>query len=110
MYTEIGAKIRSLRLSRGISQKELAGYLEVTFQQLQKYEKGHNKISVDKLLSLSEYFRVPFNYFLHQEDAALSEISNNSHQSLKLLKVFFAIKDEKQRERLIELMKALKND
>ena len=56
---QIGKKIRELRKQRGISQEALSGALGVTFQQLQKYETGHNRISAGRLWLLCRELRVP---------------------------------------------------
>src|SRR4051812_47253108 len=54
----IGRKLRALRLKAGMSQISLAGELEVTFQQIQKYEKGTNRISGARLMHLGRIFEV----------------------------------------------------
>ena len=55
----LGQRIRELRLQRGLSQTELAEPLEVTHQQIQKYESGKNRLSVSQLWLLCEFFEVP---------------------------------------------------
>ena len=56
---EVGLRIRSLRLSRRMSQTDLGDRLGLTFQQIQKYEKGQNRIAAGRLLRLAEIFQVP---------------------------------------------------
>ncbi len=56
---EVGLRIRSLRLSRRMSQADLGDRLGLTFQQIQKYEKGQNRIAAGRLLRLAEIFQVP---------------------------------------------------
>ena len=59
----LGAKLRMRRLSLGLTQTKVAQAINVTFQQIQKYEKGTNGVSSIRLLQLSNYLKVPINYF-----------------------------------------------
>jgi len=55
---EVGRLVRALRMSRGLSQTELADRMGVTFQQVQKYETGNNRISMGRLTRVAKLFRV----------------------------------------------------
>ena len=59
----LGKKLRMRRLSLGLTQTKVAIAINVTFQQIQKYEKGTNGVSSIRLLQLSNYLKVPINYF-----------------------------------------------
>ncbi len=59
----VGARVRERRISLGMSQTDLGEYLRLTFQQIQKYEKGKNRISASKLWALSHFFEVPVEWF-----------------------------------------------
>ena len=59
----LGAKLRMRRLALGLTQTKVAQAINVTFQQIQKYEKGTNGVSSLRLLQLSNYLKVPINYF-----------------------------------------------
>ena len=59
----LGRKLRLRRLSLGLTQTKVAQAINVTFQQIQKYEKGTNGVSSIRLLQLSNYLKVPINYF-----------------------------------------------
>ena len=59
----LGKKLRMRRLSLGLTQTKVAKAINVTFQQIQKYEKGTNGVSSIRLLQLSNYLKVPINYF-----------------------------------------------
>lgn len=59
----IGRNLRNLRERTGVTQQKLAPVLEVTFQQLQKYESGRNRLPVEKLHRLKKFFRVPYDLF-----------------------------------------------
>lgn len=64
----IAARIVALRKSRGLSQSALASALGVTFQQIQKYERGTNRITADRLAKLATLFEVPVSAFFDQPD------------------------------------------
>ncbi len=58
-----GNRLRTLRLSRKMSQEKLGDHLALTFQQIQKYEKGTNRISTDRIHKIADVFEVPVDYF-----------------------------------------------
>jgi transcriptional regulator with XRE-family HTH domain len=60
---EIGRKIRALRLQRGMSQSQLAEAIGLTFQQVQKYEKGANRVSAGRLQQIADVLGVPVTFF-----------------------------------------------
>jgi len=60
---EIAKRVRALRLQRGLSQTELSDALGVTFQQVQKYERGMNRISAGRLFRIAEVLDVPVAFF-----------------------------------------------
>ena len=59
----LGSKFKLRRLALGLTQTKVAKAINVTFQQIQKYEKGTNGVSSIRLLQLSNYLKVPINYF-----------------------------------------------
>ena len=59
----LGNKLKIRRLALGLTQTKVAKAINVTFQQIQKYEKGTNGVSSLRLLQLSNYLKVPINYF-----------------------------------------------
>ncbi|PIT68385.1 helix-turn-helix domain-containing protein [Bartonella tribocorum] len=59
----IGKRIRYKRISMGLSQKELGNHLGVSFQQIQKYEKGTNRVSAGCLLEIAQKLQVPMSFF-----------------------------------------------
>jgi transcriptional regulator with XRE-family HTH domain len=60
---EIGRRIRALRLERGLSQSDLAKGIGLTFQQVQKYERGANRVSAGRLQSIADFLKVPITFF-----------------------------------------------
>lgn len=61
--THVGAKVKSRRLMLGLSQEELAKSIGLTFQQVQKYERGTNRISVSRLIDIARALKTPLDYF-----------------------------------------------
>ena len=65
IISHVGNKLRQLRLSHGMSLSEVAEHLGISFQQFQKYERGINRITVDKLFIIAEFFRIDIRYFFY---------------------------------------------
>ena len=82
---EIGRLVRAQRLVRGLSQTELANALGVTFQQLQKYEKGVNRISSGRLTRIADKLAVPVTFF-YEGAAGSSKTADNINEGLGLLR------------------------
>lgn len=78
----VGMRIRIARNMAGKKQEELSNYLGLTLQQTQKYENGKNKISVNILLKISEYFNIPISYFIPNKIGTPSE---NLHDTMATL-------------------------
>lgn len=68
---DIGARVRMLRLQKGMSQTALGDALGLTFQQVQKYEKGANRVGAGRLHELSKVLGVPVTYFYEGVDAVM---------------------------------------
>ena len=73
----LGSKLKLRRLALGLTQTKVAKAINVTFQQIQKYEKGTNGVSSIRLLQLSNYLKIPINYFFE----GFSEYSINQDKS-----------------------------
>ena len=89
----LGSKLRMRRLSLGLTQTKVAQAINVTFQQIQKYEKGTNGVSSIRLLQLSNYLKVPINYFFEDFSEYLINIekSKEGHMNVNynfLVKVY----------------------
>lgn len=106
----------------GMSQEKLGDQLELTFQQVQKYEKGANRIGASRLYQISRTLGVPVDYFydglpLEDEDEqnGFSEGSAGSFdlsmlstsEGIQLNSAFFSIRDGEVRKRMLDLVKAL---
>ena len=70
----LGSKLKLRRLALGLTQTKVAKAINVTFQQIQKYEKGTNGVSSIRLLQLSNYLKVPINYFFEDFSEYLTNI------------------------------------
>ena len=89
----LGKKLRMRRLSLGLTQTKVAQAINVTFQQIQKYEKGTNGVSSIRLLQLSNYLKVPINYFFEDYSEYLLNVekSKEGHMNINynfLVKVY----------------------
>tara|TARA_S200000501_G_scaffold18683_1_gene16523 strand:- start:45 stop:416 length:372 start_codon:yes stop_codon:yes gene_type:complete len=80
----LGNKLKLRRLALGLTQTKVAKAINVTFQQIQKYEKGTNGVSSIRLLQLSNYLKVPINYFFEDfsEYAINAEKIKENHMTV----------------------------
>ena len=80
----LGGKLKLRRLALGLTQTKVAKAINVTFQQIQKYEKGTNGVSSIRLLQLSNYLKVPISYFFEDFPEYLinAEKLKESHMSV----------------------------
>jgi len=109
---EIGRKIRLRRLEQNMSQTALAEKLNVTFQQVQKYEKGTNRVGAGRLHLIATELKVPVTYFFqveHQRAEVDSLLYLNSPSSIRLVKAYAEIKNQKIKRELLALAEALAN-
>ncbi len=102
----VGERVRTRRLLTGLSQDAFAGHLGVTFQQVQKYEKGANRISASRLYRIAKILNAPISYFFDRIDEnGLPD--DMSREGLELIRAFSRIKDESLRKQILFLIKAL---
>jgi transcriptional regulator with XRE-family HTH domain len=88
----VGARIRARRLELSISQEKLAEAIGLTFQQVQKYEKGMNRVSSSRLMQIANTLNVPPPYFFEGAPSA-SRKADTKSVSLDFVKDFIASKD-----------------
>lgn len=108
----VGDKLRLMRTLRGLSQTELAGKVGLTFQQVQKYESGANRISASRLWEIAEALDTPIGFFFDGlrdglPPGGLSESLPANRGNLQLVRYFDGIPDESVREGVFELLKRL---
>ena len=117
----VGARVRMRRLLVGMSQGKLGEALDVTFQQVQKYEKGANRIGASRLQQLARVLDVPPSYFFEGAPtgeataSGFAEPDGNSYvvdflstnEGLQLNRAFAAIKDPKVRKKILDLVQSI---
>ena len=119
----VGARVRMRRMMLGMSQEKLGDALGLTFQQVQKYEKGTNRIGASRLQQISQILQVPVSFFF---EGAPSAVTIGRHEAfgeapspayvsdflatsdgLALTKAFTRIEDSKLRRRIVDLVEQI---
>lgn len=114
----IGQRVRSRRLEIGMSQERLAELLGVTFQQVQKYEKGVNRIAASRLHDISNALDMPVSRFFEGmsptrsggvEDSGRDYVEDvlATPEGTQLMALFGSIQNPRVRRRVVELVRAL---
>ena len=119
----VGGRVRQRRTMLGMSQEKLGEALGLTFQQVQKYERGANRIGASRLHHMSEVLGVPISYFFEdispsftkkRGKAGLAEAQAEydhdpmaKRETLELVRSYYKIKDPKVRRRIFDLTKQL---
>ena len=97
----LGNKLKLRRLALGLTQTKVAKAINVTFQQIQKYEKGTNGVSSIRLLQLANYLKVPVNYFFEDFSDYLINLqrSQENHMNINynfLIKMYSELNNDQQ--------------
>ena len=106
----LGNKLKLRRLALGLTQTKVAKAINVTFQQIQKYEKGTNGISSLRIMQLANFLKVPVVYFFENYpayDSASNNISENSAEDLNysfLAKLFTNLSDQ-HKEKIFQVLR-----
>ncbi|HWA30400.1 MAG TPA: helix-turn-helix transcriptional regulator [Rhizomicrobium sp.] len=122
---QVGNRVRLRRMLIGMSQEKLGELLGLTFQQVQKYEKGVNRIGAGRLFQVAHILGVPIDYFYE----GISDMSEgapgfaepggapppvmeflSSGEGLQLSLAFMKIRDPKVRKRVLDLVKSLSTE
>ncbi|MBA8851630.1 transcriptional regulator with XRE-family HTH domain [Ochrobactrum intermedium] len=119
----VGSRIRLRRNMLGFSQEKLGENLGITFQQIQKYEKGTNRVGASRLQAISAILNVPVSFFFEDapgssnqagfaEDNEATYVVDflNSNEGVQLTRAFTKISDPKVRRKIIDLVKSLAAD
>ncbi|KJV57268.1 helix-turn-helix family protein [Orientia chuto str. Dubai] len=123
----VSKRLKMRRIMLGLSQKNLAEAVDVSIQQIQKYEKSTNRISSGKLYSFANLLQVPVNYFFEKissyteprdnintsifaEDQEIFQLGDTvpEKELINLIKAFNEVKDLQIRKKIIDLVKSLK--
>jgi transcriptional regulator with XRE-family HTH domain len=119
----VGSRVRLRRMLLGMSQERLGESMGLTFQQVQKYEKGVNRIGASRLFQISKILDVPVQFFFEEapyvgdgaQPAGMAEPDSeafileflNSREGLELNRAFVKIADAKVRKSVVDLVRAL---
>ncbi len=107
---EVGFRIRRLREEAGMSQMDLANQIDLSYQQVQKYESGKNKVSLERLCQIALVFNTDVGYFLpkvgKQEEAAAVPPPILSNEERRLLKLFRRVKNAKFKQGILLQLQA----
>ena len=113
---QVGNRVRIRRMLIGMSQEKLGDLLGLTFQQVQKYEKGVNRIGAGRLFEIARILGVPIDFFYDgvasAEGAAAPPVMEfvSSGEGLQLSLAFMKIRDPKVRKRVLDLVKSLADE
>ncbi len=117
----VGSRVRMRRMMLAMSQEKLGDALDLTFQQVQKYEKGTNRIGASRLQQISHILQVPVEFFfegapnLHGSGGGMKDAPSVSYisdflatsEGLSLTKAFTRIKEPKLRRRIVDLVEEI---
>ena len=104
----LGSKLRMRRLTLGLTQTKVAQAINVTFQQIQKYEKGTNGISSLRIMQLANFLKVPVVYFYEDFSSYEGEVVGNErieNLNYSFLAKLFANLSIMQREKIFQVLK-----
>lgn len=116
---KVGQRVRTRRLEIGMSQERLAELLGVTFQQVQKYEKGVNRIAVSRLWDIANALEMPAGRFFEGLTArgGVAETKQDyvddalsTPEGMQLMTMFAAIKSQKLRRKVLDLVRTLSEE
>jgi transcriptional regulator with XRE-family HTH domain len=117
----VGSRVRMRRMMLSMSQEKLGDALGLTFQQVQKYEKGTNRIGASRLQQISHVLQVPVSFFFDGAPSVSGRVTGMSEapspayvsdflatsDGLALTKAFMRIKDAKLRRRIVDLVESI---
>ena len=120
----VGSRLRLRRALIGMSQEKLGNALEITFQQVQKYERGTNRISSSRLFQISRILDVSVSFFFDDMDTeiikqteGMAEINKqvlqvdklSRRETLEFVRAYYKITDPMVRKKIFEMVKAIGN-
>ena len=110
----LGKKLRMRRLSLGLTQSKVAEAINVTFQQIQKYEKGTNGVSSARLMQISQFLKVPITYFFEEyKDYKAFNVDSDNLSSEDLnysyLTKIFASLSKLEKEKILQVLRNIES-
>ncbi len=121
----VGKRLRLRRTILGLSQEAIGNAIGVTFQQVQKYERGVNRMGSSRLYDFSKILSVPVSYFFEEMEKSTAQPANagvsedapafehekmSSRETLEMMRAYYRITDAHVRKRVFELIKSLAED
>lgn len=118
----VGQRVRLRRMIVGLTQTELGNALNITFQQVQKYEQGANRIGSSRLFRISQILGVPVAFFfeempkeiskdleqnIDQAETEINEVKMTSKETLNLIKNYYSINDDTMRRNVFNLVRSM---
>jgi transcriptional regulator with XRE-family HTH domain len=105
----VGARLRQARLLAGASQEDVGAAIGVSFQAVQKYENGENRLSAGRLAAAAKYLGVPMSFFFQDdtEPQAASDTAGFTGKEIELVRYYRAIRSDDMREHLLRLTKII---
>ena len=104
----LGNKLKLRRLALGLTQTKVAKAINVTFQQIQKYEKGTNGVSSNRLMQLAQFLKVPIIYFFEDyrdfKDLSSSDDTSNDDLNYSFLSRTFSTLSKPQKEKILQIL------
>ena len=113
--THVGQRIRDKRNERGMSQTEVANALGVTFQQVQKYERGTNRVGASRLFDLSRILSAPVQYFfegLKNQPTPIEEENDNvihfmKRDTVELVEAYYKVENPQVRRQILSTIRSI---
>lgn len=107
----VGIRITALRKARGMSQTALGNAVGVTFQQVQKYEKGQNRVGAGRLREIARLLEVPVSAFFEENEPRANAQEDvfgflSGHGAIELLRAYAQIEDEQMRRDVLALVRS----
>jgi transcriptional regulator with XRE-family HTH domain len=108
----VATRLKEERLRAGLSQQQLAATAGVSFQQVQKYENGSNRVSAGRLAQFARALNLPIEAFFQsgEDDTAVASVEGSPHGSrlvIELIRAFNAVEDPDKRRAIVTFVKAL---
>ncbi len=110
----VGGRLRLRRKMAGMSQTDLANQIDVTFQQVQKYERGANRIGASRLYKIAHVLDTPISFFFEQAETKLPGYSvavpqdvRESEETNELIQAYYQINDPRVRRKVLGLARLL---
>lgn len=124
----VGQRLRQRRLMLNLTQEKLGNITGMSFQQVQKYERGYNRVSASRLFEFAQSLQVPVSYFFQEmpstllasmpglaeseqetpdESATALPADYNNRETSELLRVYYRIEDQRKRRKVVDFIRAM---